>query len=410
MKKSLGVLWLIVFVDLVGFGVASFPINFVVEQMGAASFWKTFAGSGVFSLLQFLSAPLWGRASDAYGRKPILFFSMLGSALAYIGLMNAHSLEALVVARALGGIMSGNISAAFAYATDVTGFANRAKGLGVVGSAFGLGFAVGPALGGYLGVDSTGQASMFYPALLSAVMSSVACLGVFLFLQESLPVGSRKPWSAPAKATGAVPAGGNASSRMLFAQPKLLALIAVGLIVSVGAATMQTAYPFWARDTFGFQLPQIGLQFLLLALLSAAGQGGLVGPVVKRLGEKGAAMLSIAGLAVGLSILAMAHQTWEMWLGLIVFGAVLGLFTPTQNSLVSFQAEPNNRGAVMGFAQSASSLGRIIGPAISGPVYDGAGHFAPFMLAAALAVMGGLMLTRVPRQQSAPAVAASGAP
>ena len=408
MKKSLGVLWLIVFVDLVGFGVASFPINFVVEQMGAASFWKTFAGSGVFSLLQFLSAPLWGRASDAYGRKPILFFSMLGSALAYIGLMNAHSLEALVVARALGGIMSGNISAAFAYATDVTGFANRAKGLGIVGSAFGLGFAVGPALGGYLGVDSSGQASMFYPALLSAVMSSVACLGVFLFLQESLPLESRKPWSA--LATGATAVAGSASSRMLFAQPKLLALIAVGLIVSVGAATMQTAYPFWARDTFGFQLPQIGLQFLLLALLSAAGQGGLVGPVVKRVGEKGAAMLSIAGLTVGLSILAIAHHSWQMWLGLIVFGAFLGLLTPTLNSLVSFQAEPNNRGAVMGFSQSASSLGRIIGPAISGPVYDGAGHFAPFMLAAALAVVGGLMLMRVPRQQSAPPLAASGAP
>ena len=407
MKKSLGVLWLVVFVDLVGFGVASFPINFVVEQMGAASFWKTFAGPGVFSLLQFISAPLWGRASDAYGRKPILFFSMLGSALAYIGLMNAHSLEALVVARAVGGIMSGNISAAFAYATDVTGFANRAKGLGVVGSAFGLGFAVGPALGGYLGVDSAGHASMLYPALVSAVLSSVACVSVFFFLQESLPPESRKPWSAAAAAPGGVATGGQTATRVLLAQPKLLALIVVGLIVSVGTAAMQTAYPFWARDTFGYQLPQIGLQFLVLALLSAAGQGGMVGPVVKRLGEKGAAMLSIAGLAAGLGIMAIAHQSWEMWLGLIVFGAFFGLLTPALNSLVSFQAEPNNRGAVMGFSQSASSLGRIIGPAISGPLYDGLGHYAPFMLAAALAVVGGLLLTRIPRHQPAPAATAS---
>ena len=118
--KKLGILWLVVLISLMGFGVTIIPFPFVAEQMGASDFWKTFGGSGMFSLFQLIATPIWGRCSDAYGRKPILIVSLVGTVLAFIWLAYADTLTTLLIARALGGIMSGNLAAAFAYATDVT--------------------------------------------------------------------------------------------------------------------------------------------------------------------------------------------------------------------------------------------------------------------------------------------------
>jgi len=148
--KKLGVLWLVVFISLAGFGITTIPFPLVAESMGASDFWKTFGGSGVFSLFQLVATPIWGRFSDAYGRKPILIISSAGTVLSFVWLAFAPTLESMLLARAFGGITSGNLAAAFAYATDVTDPKDRAKGLGIVASAFGVGFAVGPPLGGVL--------------------------------------------------------------------------------------------------------------------------------------------------------------------------------------------------------------------------------------------------------------------
>jgi DHA1 family tetracycline resistance protein-like MFS transporter len=410
--KRLGILWLVVFISLAGFGITTIPFPLVAEQMGASDFWKTFGGAGVFSLFQLLSTPVWGRCSDAYGRKPILVLSLVGTVIAFAWLAVADSLTSLLMARAFGGIMSGNLAAAFAYATDVTDAEDRAKGLGIVASAFGVGFAVGPPLGGLLGTVE-GGASLFGPSWVSAGLALIALVGTVFLLPESLPPASRRPFGArPATRvpggirggiTGGV-AGGVAGSTgpkrsgapwaILAAKPVLMGLFASSLMVAIAAGAMQSVYPFWGRDLFQFTLEDVGLQFMAFALLSAAGQAGLTGPLTRRFGERRVAFGATVGVTIGLALFAVAASPAMAWLAICVFGFANGLFLPAVSSLMSFQAADDERGAVMGVFNASSSAGRIVGPALSGPLYFKFGPAVPFVLSAMLTMLGALLMAR----------------
>ena len=393
--KSLGVLWLIVLISLLGFGVTVVPFPLVAEQMGASDFWKTFGGAGVFSLFQLLATPAWGRFSDAFGRKPILVGSLAGTVVAYVWQAYANDLMSLLVARAFAGIMSGNLAAAFAYATDVTDTKNRAKGLGIVGSAFGIGFALGPPLGGFLGVDAAGVPSLHTVSLVAAALATIALVGSVLFLKESLapellrPMGGQGGLTADA---GAVP--GVSPLKAFVSNPALSGLLLASLVVAVGGGALQSVFQFWGRDMFGFTLREIGLQFMVFALFSAVGQAGLVGPLARRFGEKRLAVMSIIGVTCGLVLFAVAWHPGVVWAAMIVFGLASGLFTPAVTSLMSFEADPRSRGAVMGIFNASSSAGRIVGPAVSGPVYFSFGPAAPFIASAVLTVIGAFFLSR----------------
>lgn len=398
--KGLGVLWLVVFISLAGFGITTIPFPLVAEQMGASDFWKTFGGSGVFSLFQLLATPLWGRCSDAYGRKPILVLSLVGTVLAFVWLAYADTLTSLLLARAFGGIMSGNLAAAFAYATDVTDEQNRAKGLGIVASAFGIGFALGPPIGGFLGTVD-GVASMHWPALASAALAAIALVGCALFLPESLPMESRKPLGARKPVAGTAteaPRPSRSPLAALRSSPVLIGLIASSVMVAVAAGAMQSVYQFWGRDLFQFTLRDVGLQFMVFALLSAIGQAGLTGPLTRRFGERRLAVASIVGITVGLLLFATAASPAMAWVAICIFGFSNGMFLPAASSLVSFEAAADERGAVMGLYNASSSAGRIIGPALSGPVYFKFGPAAPFVLSAVLTVGGALLMAHRARR------------
>jgi DHA1 family tetracycline resistance protein-like MFS transporter len=393
--KSLGVLWLIVLISLLGFGVTVVPFPLVAEQMGASDFWKTFGGAGVFSLFQLLATPAWGRFSDAFGRKPILVGSLAGTVVAYVWQAYANDLMSLLVARAFAGIMSGNLAAAFAYATDVTDTKNRAKGLGIVGSAFGIGFALGPPLGGFLGVDAAGVPSLHTVSLVAAALATIALVGSVLFLKESLAPELRRPMGGQGGLTadaGAVP--GVSPLKAFVSNPALSGLLLASLVVAVGGGALQSVFQFWGRDMFGFTLREIGLQFMVFALFSAVGQAGLVGPLARRFGEKRLAVMSIIGVTFGLVLFAVAWHPGVVWAAMIVFGLASGLFTPAVTSLMSFEADPRSRGAVMGIFNASSSAGRIVGPAVSGPVYFSFGPAAPFIASAVLTVIGAFFLSR----------------
>jgi MFS family permease len=382
-------LWLVVFISLAGFGITTIPFPFVAEELGASEFWRTFGGPGVFSLFQLMATPIWGRFSDIYGRKPILVLSTAGTILAFLWLAYASTLESLLIARAFGGIMSGNLAAAFAYATDVTDPNNRAKGLGIVASAFGVGFAIGPLMGGFLGVVD-GVPSMHWPGLASAALSAVAFIGTIFFLPESLPKEMRR---ARKESVAAETAGG--SSLTLFrSNPVLLGFVSASLIVAIAGGVMQSVFQFWGRDLFDYSLRDIGLHFTVFALLSAVGQAGLIGPLSKRFGEKRVAIVSAGGVAAGLLLFAVAQNDAMVWAAISLFGLANGLFLPAITSLVSFEADPRSRGTVMGMFNASSSAGRIVGPAISGPIYFKLGPAAPFVLSALLTLLGVLMLSR----------------
>ena len=364
--------------------------------MGASDFWKTFGGAGVFSLFQLIFTPIWGRFSDAYGRKPILVLSLAGTVVAFAWLSIADSLLSLLIARAFGGIMSGNLAAAFAYAADVTETQDRAKGLGIVGSAFGVGFAIGPPLGGFLGTLD-GGVNLFWPGIVSAGLAVVALVGTVLFLPESLPIESRRPFRA-APATAATRTRGSAPWSILAAKPVLVGLVISSLTVAIAASALQSVYPFWGRDLFGFSLEDIGLHFTAFALLSAIGQAGLTGPLTRRFGERRLAVGALAGVTVALMLFSVASSPALAWLAICVFGFANGLFLPAISSLMSFEAEDDERGAVMGVFNASSSAGRILGPALSGPIYFKFGPAAPFVLSAMLTVLGALLMARRERR------------
>lgn len=398
--KKLGILWLVVLISLMGFGVTIIPFPFVAEQMGASDFWKTFGGSGMFSLFQLIATPIWGRCSDAYGRKPILIVSLVGTVLAFTWLAYADTLTTLLIARALGGIMSGNLAAAFAYATDVTDPKDRAKGLGIVASAFGIGFAIGPPLGGVLGT-LTGVPSLHWPSLVSAALALVALIGTVFMLPESLAPELRKPLRAAATDVSGAPTAPRRSAVAVFRdKPVLIGLAAAALMVATGAGALQAVFQFWGRDRFGYDLREIGLHFMVLALFSALGQAGLIGPLTKRFGEKPVALLAVSGAAFALVLFAIAQNDAMVWLALIVYGIANGLFLPSISSLVSFEADADSRGAVMGLFNSSSSLGRIVGPALAGPIYFNVGSSAPFWTGAAIAAFGALLLRRAHERPS----------
>jgi MFS transporter, DHA1 family, tetracycline resistance protein len=229
------------------------------------------------------------------------------------------------------------------------------------------------------------------PALAAAALSAVAFLGTLLLLKESLPKELRKPLrSADGKSHVQSPI------KVLSTRPVLLSIVLTAVIIGVAGAVLQSIYPVWALATHGHDTKWVGIAFGVLAALAVVSQAGLVGILAKRLGERGVAGLGALGFALGLAVMAFLPTPWALWVGLVLAGLGLGLTTPSLNALASFQAAPHERGSVMGAFQSGTSLGRVIGPAISGPLYAAASHSTPFIVATALGFLALLLVLRVP--------------
>jgi DHA1 family tetracycline resistance protein-like MFS transporter len=385
--KALLTLFLIVFVDLLGFGIIIPLFPFVAERMGADPWLITFGGAGVYALAQVISTPVWGRLSDAIGRRPVLMVSMVGSVAGYVWLGLAGTLWALIAARVVSGLMSGNISAAFAYVADVTEPANRAKGLGMIGAAFGLGFMFGPMIGGLLGGDDPAAMNFMLPAMVSAGLSAVAFIGASLFLKESLPLEHRKPWREAGK-------GGRSPFASVSHSPVLLGVIGAVFLISIGGTILQTIFPIWGHDVLGLSPRDVGLAFFAMGVVGVTMQGVVVGRLAARFGEKKVLYGSAFLHAVGYITMGLANDHVMLGLGAAFFAAGHASFNTTASSLLSLEAGPREKGAALGAMQSASAAGRIVGPASSGAIYSGLGTHAPFLAGAVLLIPAVLLLRR----------------
>jgi DHA1 family tetracycline resistance protein-like MFS transporter len=385
--KALLTLFLIVFIDLLGFGIIIPVFPFVAERMGAEPWLITFGGAGVYALAQVIATPVWGRLSDAIGRRPVLMVSMVGSFAGYLWLGLAGTLAMLVAARAFSGLMSGNISAAFAYVADVTDPANRAKGLGMIGAAFGLGFMFGPMIGGLLGGDDPAAASFLLPAMVSASLSAVAFLGATFLLKESLPPEHRKPWREA-----------GAAVRSPFASvshsPVLLGVVAAVFLISIGGTILQSIFPIWGHDVLGLSPRDVGIAFFAMGLVGVTVQGAVVGRLAQRFGEKKVLYGSAFMHAIGYITMGLANDHLMLGLGAAFFAAGHASFNTTASSLLTLEAGPREKGAALGAMQSASAAGRIVGPASSGAIYSGFGTHAPFLAGALLLLPAVLFLRR----------------
>jgi DHA1 family tetracycline resistance protein-like MFS transporter len=389
--RQLGTLFLITFINLVGFGVV-LPIFPFFGTMVEASPGQITLALGAYSLGQFIGAPLWGKLSDRYGRRPILVASLLGAVVSYLIMAHAQDIVTLGASRLLGGLMAGNIAAAFAYVGDITSHEQRPKAMGIIGAAFGLGFIFGPAIGGLLAGNNPDPSDFVTVGYASAGITAVAALAAFLLLPESLTAERR----AEVKQSHGNPKVGE----VLRAKPVVWALMALTLLVIGSAAMMETTLAFFAHDEFGWGPSDVGLSFGAVGLISALLQGGAAGPLARRFGSGALAVAGVLFHAIGLALLALASSGLAMMGALAVMSVGLGLFNPAFQTLTSEQTSDGDRGLVMGLTQGASSLGRVVGPAVSGTIYSGIGHRAPFAIGAlvmALAIGVALLVARASR-------------
>jgi MFS transporter, DHA1 family, tetracycline resistance protein len=367
-------LFLIVFIDLVGFGLVIPLLPFYAVRFSASPQEVT-ALVAVYSLMQFLTAPLWGRLSDQVGRRPVLLLSLTASALAYLWLGRATALWMLFGARGFAGACAGNIAAAQAYIADVTKPEERARGMGLIGAAFGLGFMIGPAIGGLLAGKDPLTADLETPAWVAAGLSFLALLGVALLLSESLPADRRD---------GAASRGRVGALLGALHRPILSRLILIFFLAILAIAGMQSVFAIWAMPQLGWGPRQVGYVFAYVGLISAVLQGGLIGRLTGHFGEERLLVGGLALLGAGLLFLPFARDVPVLAAVLTALALGGGLMQPTLSSLISQQAAGEEQGEVMGVSQSAASLSRVLGPFAAGFCFAAFGRNSPYFTGAAL--------------------------
>jgi len=380
-------LFLTVFVDLVGFGLVIPLLPFYALRF-AASPQQVAVLLAVYSLMQLFTSPLWGRLSDRVGRRPVLMISMAASVFAYLWIGHATALWMLFAARALAGVCAGNIAAAQAYIADVTKPEDRAKGMGLIGAAFGLGFIIGPALAGFLAGSDPATADVETPAWVAAALSFLALCGVVLILPESLPADRAR--TGPSRGRFAAILG-------VLGRPVLSRLILILFLVILAIAGMESIFALWAIGQFGWGPRQVGYVFSYLGILSAMLQGGLIGRLARFCGEERLLVCGLAMIAFGLLVLPFARHLATLGGALSALALGMGLTQPSLNSLISRRAGREEQGEVLGVSQSAGSLSRALGPAAAGLFFGKFGSDAPFFwgaLLVAAALIVGLRLVR----------------
>jgi MFS family permease len=379
------VLFLIVLIDLIGFGLVIPLLPFYGERFQASPQQVTVL-LATYSLFQMLAAPVWGRLSDSAGRRPVLMISMTAAALAYLWLAFADALWMLFAARALAGVCAGNIAAAQAYIADVTPPEKRARGMGMIGAAFGLGFIIGPALGGTVAGSTMATADLRTPGLIACGLSLVALLGVVVVLKESLPAG------LPARSRK----GRLATLRSALAHKSLARLLVVFFLAILAFGGMESVFALWAMAQFSWGPAQIGYIFTYIGVLSAVMQGGLIGRLTARFGEEKLLTVGLSLIALGLLAIPAAHDLPMLVVATSCLALGMGAMQPSLNSLISRRAGIEEQGEVLGVAQSVASLSRVLGPLFAGALFAGLGRDSPFLAGMALVVIAAALSWRLP--------------
>jgi MFS transporter, DHA1 family, tetracycline resistance protein len=342
--SPLVIIFLTVFVNLVGFGIIIPLLPFYAQTFGASPLviGLLFAS---FSLSQLVAAPILGDLSDRWGRRPVLIFSLVGTVVSFVMLAVANSLFMLFAARIVDGLSGGNITTARAYIADITTEENRAKGYGLLGAAFGLGFIVGPALGA-----AFSHISYTAPIWAAALITVVATALAVFWLPETVHrahAGGRAPWRA------VVESWHLAHLRVLFT---------IDFMYWAAFAVYQTTFALFGARRFAFDAAHTGYLLSIFGFLGVVVQGGMVGPVVKSLGERRTLGLGLACAAIGWGGSALTHSL-PVFIAMLVPGAVgIGLCNATLSSLISKSASPREQGRVQGAAGALESLGRTVGP------------------------------------------------
>jgi multidrug resistance protein len=391
MKRTpLGAVFMTVMVDLIGFGIVIPLLPLYAKEFGASGLQVGLLMT-TYSAAQLIAAPLWGRLSDRVGRRPVLLVSLCGSTLSYAIAALSGSLWLLFVARLLGGVSGGNLSAAQAYVADVTSPEERARGMGLIGAAFGVGFVIGPAIGGAL----VGFGA-WVPFAGAALLCGVNLAWTFISLPEP---------PRPAGATRAVRGLGWKQLLVAVRQPRLLSLLLLFFCATFALANLEATFALATNRLFGYGNRENAFLFTYIGLMLAFTQAVLVGRLARRLGEPALVVLGLLVTVGGLFAVPYAHNLWHLLaiLGLFSFGS--GISSPSIASLISKAVGAEVQGGVLGAGQSAASLARVIGPACGGFFFDRFGVHAPYLLGATVMIVAwtiSLTLLRPPLEEPRP--------
>ncbi|WP_226679205.1 MFS transporter [Mesobacillus jeotgali] len=351
-KKALPILFLVMFLVMVGFGIIIPVIPFYAEEIGAT---PTQLGllMAVYSLMQFLFAPMWGRISDRIGRKPVIMIGILGLSLSFFLMALSTELWMLFAARIIGGFLSSaNMPTVMAYVADITSEEDRGKGMGIIGASVGLGFIFGPAIGGVFS-----QSSLNTPFYLAGATSLVTFLFVTFVLKESLSAEQR---SNQEKEKTSLLKALNGPLSMLFL---------LQLFVSLSLSGLEATFAYFAAEKAGLGSVELGYIFMIMGLAGAVVQGGLVGRLTKKLGEGVVIQLGIIISAAGFGLILLTEGFGTAALFLTIFGIGNGLIRPSVSSLLT-KKSTTGHGGTTGLLSSFDSLGRIIGPPLGGWLFS----------------------------------------
>ena len=378
------VIFFTILVDLIGFGIIIPILPYYAQRLGAGGFGLG-ALMGVYSLMQFAATAVLGRTSDRVGRRPILLATMLVNALGYLLFAAAHSYAVLFAARVVSGFAGGNISAAQAYIADITSPAERSRGMGVIGAAFGLGFIIGPAVGG-LSAHYLGPAA---PGLVAAGLSLANFVSAYAILPESLRAehrAERSVWDFSHIAEA-------------IRDPRLGPLMMAWGIAPFAFAGYSVALPLWAGVEFGWREQQLGWLFVVIGSTAALVQGYVFGKLASRVGDRALLITGAFGMALAIAVIPVLHTTRALYGWTVVLAFSNSIFGPAASGMVSVLADPTEQGSVLGVAQSLAALGRLAGPAAVGAVYDRGGSVMAFLVSGAIMAVGGLAAVAVPRKR-----------
>ena len=372
-RRALSTLFLIVFTDLIGFGIVIPLLPLYADHYHPAP-WVFGLLMASYSAMQFVFSPLLGRLSDRVGRRPVLLVSLTGSILGFTLFALSDSLAWLFASRLLAGICGGNIATAQAVIADTTAPEERARGMGLIGAAFGLGFIAGPALAGVLAPISAAA-----PGWAAALCSAVAWVMTLLWLPETRP-----PAAAPANGRTA---SGFARLAVAWRHPELAPLLAVAFVIVVGFAAFEVTFAQFVHARLGLGHDRIAFLFVYIGVTAAIVQGGVVGRLSRRLGDRRLLQLALLTSAGALLALGSTHSLPWLLAVIPVLGLGAGCTNPTLSALVSRTARADEQGLALGAFQGVGSLGRVVGPFAAELALGRLGVAAPPLGAAALTLL-----------------------
>ncbi len=383
-RPSLAILFLIVFVDLLGFGMVIPVMALYAERLGAPASQIGWLMTG-YSAMQLVFTPVWGRLSDRYGRRPLLLTSIVMTSLAFLGYALAPSFGWLLASRVFAGAATANIAIAQAYIADVTPPEGRARGMGIIGAAFGLGFVLGPATGGLLSSISLGA-----PGFAAAALAAANGVAAFFILPE------------PATHVRSERRAHFAALLDEVRRPGIRRLILIFLLAMLAFSGMEATFALLAAHRYHLDQRGVSYVFAFLGVVMTVVQGGLIGPLTRRFGERALLVTGLLLQVVALGWLPFAGGLAGLLAACVPLAVGQGLTSPSLTSLLSRSARAEDQGGTLGIGQSAAALGRIGGPIAATSAYDRIWFAAPYIGGAIMMLVTaavGATLRRPPRHE-----------